>query len=87
MIKARSYGGYAWDDLHGLVMSGGGDSEDHDDDVEPLAHVETTRDGVTFEHFAPLPEGVMQHCLVSLGNGGDLFATGGHDGKVSFQLS
>ena len=23
MIKARSYGGYAWDDLHGLVMSGG----------------------------------------------------------------
>ena len=43
MIKARSYGGHAWDDLHGLVMSGGGDSEDGSDDLEPLAHVETTK--------------------------------------------
>ena len=81
MIKARSYGGYAWDNLHGLVMSGGGDSDDHDD-LEPLAHVETTSDGVTFEQFPPLPAGIMQHCLVSLDNGGDLFVTGGHDGEV-----
>ena len=31
---------------------------------------------------APLPEGVMQHCLISLHNGGDLFVTGGHNGEV-----
>ena len=41
------------------------------------------KDGVNFEQFsAPLPEGVMQHCLVSLDNGGDLFVTGGHNGEV-----
>ena len=41
------------------------------------------KDGVNFEQFsAPLPEGVMQHCLVSLHNGGDLFETGGHNGEA-----
>ena len=78
MIKARSHGGYAWDDQHGLVMSGG-----QDDNFKPLSHVETTSDGVNFDHFTPLPAAVMNHCLVALDNGGDLFVTGGDDGEVS----
>ena len=78
MIKARSHGGYAWDDLHGFVMSGG-----QDEDLAPLSHVETTSDGVNFGHFTPLPQSVMNQCLVSLNNGGDLFVTGGDDGEVN----
>ena len=77
-IKGRSYSGYAWDHIHGFIMSGG---QGMDDDDKPLAHVETTSDGVTFNHFASLPVGLSHHCLVSLNNAGDLFLSGGHDGE------
>ena len=50
MKKARSCGGYAYDSFHGLVMSGGLDS-----DGNLIADVETTSDGVTFNKFQPLP--------------------------------
>ena len=67
MSDPRDLGAGAYDGKHGFVMSGG---------VENINSVDRTLDGSAIASLTPLPLGVQAHCLVSLGNGGDLFMAG-----------
>ena len=76
MKEKRRYSAAAHHEKKGFIITGGYDGS------RRLASTEITKDGVTFEHFSPLPIALQGHCVVALnedddGDGGDFFVAGG----------
>ena len=72
MKEARGYAAAAHHLDKGFIITAGYGNGD-------LSSTEITKDGVTFEDFAPLPIALWQHCIVALNDpaDGDFFVAGG----------
>ena len=76
MEYKRRAGAAAFDPIWGMVVTGG----DEGLGSSPLYTTERTNDANRFQEFTNLPYGVVNHCLVSLQNWGEMLLIGGSGG-------